>query len=117
MDKELAVSDIWWGLLTGVAVCVLAAAVWRWLLVPSLYFGLTEGLGYAWTEWFSPGVGPNIAAEAGAHYGYHANAALFLLLLVHIAAWFLSARHSVVGIRWRPDAMQGGETADDCQDD
>jgi hypothetical protein len=102
MDKELSISDIWLALLSGVVVCVLAAALWRWLLVPSLYFGLTEGLAYAWTEWFSPHVGPNIAAEAGDHYGYHANAALSLLLLVHVAAWFLSTRHSVVGIRWRP---------------
>ena len=102
MDKELTISEIWWALLPGLLVCVLAAAVWRWLLVPSLYFGLTGGLAYAWTEWFSPDVGPNIAAEAGAHYGYHANGALFLLLLMHVAAWFLSTRHSVVGIRWRP---------------
>ena len=102
MDKELAISEIWWALLSAVLVCFLAAAVWRWLPVPSLYFGLTGGLAYAWTEWFSPHVGPNIATEAGAHYGYHANAALFLLLLVHVAAWFLSTRHSVVGLRWRP---------------
>ena len=102
MDKELTVPDMWWALLSGVLVCVLAAAVWRWLLVPSFYFGLAGGLAYAWTEWFSPHVGPNIAAEAGARYGYHANAALFLLLLVHVGAWFLSTRHSVVGVRWQP---------------
>jgi len=102
MDKELSIADIWWALLLAASVCVVTAAVWRWLLVPSFYFGLTSGLAYAWTEWFSPHVGPNIAAEAGTHYGYHANAALFLLLLVHVSAWFLSTRYSVVAIRWRP---------------
>jgi hypothetical protein len=105
MDKELTVPEIWWALLRGTLACLLAAVVWRWLLVPSFFFGLTGGLAYAWTEWFSPHVGPNIAEEAGAHYGYHANSALFLLLLTHIAAWFLSSWRSVVAIRWRPAGL------------
>ena len=82
--------------------CAVATALWRWLLVPSFLFGLTTGVAFAWTEWFDSHVGPSIASEAGAHYGYHANSALLLLLCVHVAGWFLSSRRSVVASRWHP---------------
>jgi hypothetical protein len=101
MDKELSIPEIWVSLLCGVLLCAVATGLWRWLLVPSFAVGLYIGVGYAWTEWFDPGVGPAIRAEAGEGYGYHANAAVALLLSAHVAGWFLSSWQSVVTLRWR----------------
>jgi len=102
MDKELSIAEIWMSLLWALAICAAATGLWRWLLVPSFALGLYLGVGYAWTEWFDPGVGPAIRAEVGEAYGYHANAAVSLLLSAHVAAWFLSSWRSVVGSRWHP---------------
>jgi hypothetical protein len=103
MDKELSIPEIWLSLLWGVALCAIATGLWRWLLVPSFAVGLYAGVGYAWTEWFDPSVGTAIRAEAGEGYGYHANAAVALLLSAHVAGWFLSSWRSVVALRWRAD--------------
>jgi hypothetical protein len=98
IDKE-SVDEIW-TLLQGEALvyCVVATVLWRWLLVPSFFFGMCGDAGYSWTEWFY--VGPTLRAEAGEGYGHHINAAVVVLLLLHIAAWFLSSWSSVAGIRW-----------------
>jgi hypothetical protein len=101
MDKELSIPEIWMSLLWGLVICAVATGFWRWLLVPSFALGLLVGVGYAWTEWFDPSVGPAIRAEAGEVYGYHANAAVALLLLAHVVGWFLSSWRSVVSLRWR----------------
>lgn len=102
MDKEMSVPQIWQALLWALLICLLTAAVWRWLLVPSFLFGLGTGLAFAWTEWFDPYVGPAIRNEAGPGYGYHITLAVSLLLLAHIAAWFLSSRFSIVSRRRTP---------------
>ena len=98
MHEEQPVSDIWMSLLWSLVIWAVAVGLWRWLLVPSFACGLLSDLGYAWTEWFS--VGPAIRAQAGEAYGYHLNAAVTLLLLGHIAAWFLASWRSVVGVWW-----------------
>jgi hypothetical protein len=110
MDKEMSVLQVWDGLLWALLICVLTAGVWRWLLVPSFLCGLGTGLAFAWTEWFNPYVGPAIRNEAGPGYGYHINLAVSLLLLAHIAAWFLSSRFSIVSRRRTPPnpAIQQG---------
>lgn len=102
MDKEMSVPQIRQALLWALLICLLTAAVWRWLLVPSFLFGLGTGLGFAWTEWFDPYVGPAILTEAGPSYGYHVNLAVSLLLVAHIAAWALSSRLSIVSRRRTP---------------
>ena len=99
MDKELSILQIWLALLRTLALCALATALWRWLLVPSLMAGLATGLAFAWTEWFDPYVGPAIRVEAGAAYGAHVQAALTLLLLAHIGAWFVASRWSIAARR------------------
>lgn len=113
MDKELSILQIWQALLGALAFCALATALWRWLLVASLLAGLATGLAFAWTEWFDPLVGPAIRVEAGAAYGAHVHAALSLLLIAHVAAWFLASRWSLVARRRTPSGIRaagGGAT-------
>ena len=102
MDKEMSVPQVWQALIWALVICMLTSAVWRWLLVPSLLFGFGTGLAFASTEWFDPYVGPAIRTEAGPSYGYHINLAVLLLLLAHMAAWFLSSRFSIVSRRRTP---------------
>jgi len=101
MDKELSVPQIWHGVIYGMLICVFSAAIWRWLLTASFFFGLfLTGLDFAWTEWFDPYVGPGIRDEAGPHWGVHIIAAITILTIAHIIAWFLSSRLSLVN-HWR----------------
>ncbi len=98
----MSVPQIWQAFIWALVICMLASAVWRWLLVPSLLSGFGTGLAFAWAEWFDPYVGPAIRTEAGSSYGYHINVAILLLLLAHIAAWFLSSRFSIVSRQRTP---------------
>jgi hypothetical protein len=100
MDKELSVDQIWqmcsWSLL----VCAVAAALWRWLLLPSFFLGVFSDLGFTWTEWFNAYTGPAMWVEAGSSYGYQLHAALVALILAHITGWVVSSRWSLIA-RWR----------------
>lgn len=95
MDKELSIAEIWQFLAIGVGLCIFFGAVWRWLLPFSYLFALMP-LSFAWTEWFDPSVGPDIAREAGPDYGSHVTAAILFLQCSYILAWFISRRFSVV---------------------
>jgi hypothetical protein len=101
MDKELSVPQIWLMLALALLICAAAAAVWRWLLIPSFFLGLLIGPAGARMEWLDPFVGPAIRHEAGAGYGIHATITILIIILAHIALWYLSSRFSYVA-RWRP---------------
>jgi len=92
----MSVPQIWQALAWGLLVAFIAAAIWRWLLVISFFLGPLAALGFTWTEWFNPSVGPAMRAEAGDIYGLHLNAALSLLFLAHIVLWLASTRRSLV---------------------
>jgi hypothetical protein len=103
MDKEMSVPDIWRVLLWALLIALIAGFIWRWLLVPSFFFGGAMGLFFTWTEWYNPYVGPAMLNEAGVRYGFHINTAISLLILFHILLWFLTSRFSVFSIiRGRP---------------
>lgn len=72
MDKELSRSDIAHSLSLVLVIAVGAAALHRWLLLPLFTFGPVQQLGFAWTEWHDPLVGPAITREDGAAYGVFA---------------------------------------------
>ena len=103
MDKELSVTEIWQAVLWALLVCVTTGAVWRWLLVPSFVFGVgVTNLGFTWTEWFNESVGKYMRIEAGASYGYHIQAAIIIVILAHMTAWFVSTRISLAAWLRRP---------------
>ncbi|MCO6509979.1 MAG: hypothetical protein J5I65_04230 [Aridibacter famidurans] len=95
MDKELTVPMIWQSLAIGLGLCILFAAVWRWLL-PVSYLFTSMPLAFAWIEWFDPSVGPAIAQEAGPDYGVYVTAAILILQVCFIASWYLATRFSFV---------------------
>jgi len=103
MDKEMSIADIKNAVFISLLVCVIAAIIWRWLLVLSFLYGLV-GLAYAWTEWHDPYVGPAIRAEAGDSYGIYANMAVLMLLAAHGVTWHVSTRWSFVARTGEPKA-------------
>ena len=110
MDKELSVPQIWQLLGFGVGLCILSAAIWRWLVAVSFLYSLMP-LAFAWTEWFDPSVGPAIAHEAGPDYGINVIVAILLLQASCIFGWYMGRRFSVVAIATRgfrpPDRRSG----------
>ncbi|GEM_PF-4084411 len=96
MDKELSITEIWQAVLWALLICVLAGAVWRWVLVPSFVCGVgVTNLGFTWTEWFHPSLGAAMRTEAGASYGYHIQAAIIIVTLAHMMVWFVASRFSL----------------------
>jgi hypothetical protein len=92
MDKELSRSDIAHALLLSLALAVAAASLHRWVLLPLFIFGPVQELGFAWTEWHNPFVGPAISEEDGTAYGLVADGAMTIAVAAHLILWLLSNR-------------------------
>lgn len=100
MDKELSRGDIW---MFAVIIGLLSLAVGSlkprlvWPMIPVSYlFGPT----FAWTEWYTPDVGPVIAREAGRCYGLHASLGMTFIFAANICAWVLGT----LRLRHKPGA-------------
>jgi hypothetical protein len=92
MDKELSRSDIVHALLLSWAFAAAAALLHRWLLFPLFALGPTQEVGFAWTEWHDPFVGPAIIQEDGFAYGLVADGCMTIAVAAHLGLWFLSSR-------------------------
>lgn len=106
MDKEMSIPDIWRSAIVPAVLAVAAALLNRWLLLLSFCVAIVLGPTFAWTEWHSESVGPAILREAGASYGLHANTAMAVVVLAHVAGWSLAShrrrRRLKRAGRWNP---------------